>query len=197
MAVNAPTTDEVFASSHLKWRKLGVADAPALAEPLAEAVAYVAVVTGRYFDDQTPPRGNQLTAPEALAGTTDLVPLARKAVRMRTEQIVKHDQPGYVDTVTDDMVASFTAGPYSESRHDPTRRGETKMLNSWPGLSEILWLLVTEERYDYWISYLMNIHAPAFAVEEVDWSLVGKDFAFGSASFPSGSSAYAPWATWI
>lgn len=195
MDAPAPTPDEIFEKSKLKWRKLGYPSATDIEEQVAQALAYVSIVTGRYFDPAStylPLMANYLEAPVALNSTGEaLYLLAKQAVRMRTEQIVMQEQAAYIDTITDDAIQSFSAGPYSETRRDPTRRGEQKALNTWGGLNELLWLLMTGERYDYWVSNLTGTHTPDFVVEEVDWSLIGKSFPFGSAY--SAVSSVPPW----
>lgn len=181
-----PTSDDVYGWSRVKWAKLGITSASDLDEPMLEANAYLVTMTGRYFTDWPAPTSFEGAMP--LAATPELIPLARQALRMRVEQIVLQKQPGYVGTVTDDALLSMSVGSYSETRRDPTRRGEEKILNLWTGLNDLLWALMTEERFAFWLAFVSNQHAPAFAVEEVNWSAIGKDFLYGAQFNP-----YAPW----
>lgn len=193
MAANAPTGDEIYNRARLKWNRLGISGGADLAEQVSEAVSYIQQVTGRYFDDQTPPRFDGTTTPPLsyygivtastpapLSADPNLYSNARRAVFLRSVQIVLHDQAGYQQSVAEDYIQSFSAGPYSESRHDPTRRGESRMINPWQELNDLLWLLLTEDRYSFWVSLLQNVHTPGFEVTEVDWGLIGKDVFLGS-----------------
>lgn len=110
----------------------------------------------------------------------ELEPIALQVVRMRAEQLVFLAQEEYVETVTDDAVASFSAGPYSETRTDRTKPAGKFLINSWPALNEALWLLLggmpgednalVEQRREYWLGLLAGVNAPAWGVTEVDWS---------------------------
>lgn len=185
----APTSDVVFTTSKARWRTLGIHDSSDLDVYVMQAIAYVSEITGRYFSDWPAPTyeedfgvvdiyGMSTAAGAALplAASPVKIPLAQAAVRMRTEQLVFQAQPGYLDTVTDDAISSFSAGPYSESRGDATRRGEEKTLNSMRGLNDLLWALMTEDRYSFWMAFTTNTHAPAFQVEEVSWAMVGRSY---------------------
>lgn len=185
-APNAPTEQEIYASSKLRWSKFKITGAQDLEEPLLEALSYITTMTGRYFVDWPAP--GSFSDAMSLAATPELIVLARQATRMRVEQIVEQKQPGYIDTATDDVISGMSVGAYSETRRDPTRRGEEKILNLWPALNDLLWVLMTPERYDYWIAYITGKSAPAFSVEEVDWALVGKDLLWGPFVGP-----YDPW----
>lgn len=89
-------------------------------------------------------------------------------------------QEDYQETANDDVIASFSAGPYSETRYDPNRRGESRSLNSNPALAELLWILLlttvafpdpaVDGMYDMWRSLLGGVNAPAFEITQVDWA---------------------------
>lgn len=189
----APTSDDIYAMSKAKWRQLGITASTDLDNYVLQATAYVIEMTGRYFSDWPAPvyeedggaaldiYGFAMSAGAALpiSGTPVKAPLMIQAVRMRTEQLVFQAQEGYLDTVTDDAIQSFSAGPYSETRGDASRRGEEKTLNAWRGLNDLLWTLMTEDRYSFWLSFITGAHTPAFAVEEVAWDLIGKDYGIG------------------
>lgn len=151
----APVAEDIRAWSKVDFDDLTYGDDVDLQRILDQSISYVWFVTGRKPDDTMPP---------------ELEPLMNQALQMRTEQVAEQAQPDYVETGADSLTQSFTAGSYSEQRHDPTRRGETALVNPWLDLSEILWMLMTDEKYDYWRSRLSNINAPAWEVTQVDWS---------------------------
>lgn len=170
-ASTTPTSDEVYEASFVRWQKLKITDPGQLDAQVVQAAAYLAVMTGRYFSDFPAPTS---FVGMDLAATPELIPLMVEAHRMRVEQIISQQQPGYVDTATDDLIQSMSVGSYSETRRDPGRRGEQKLLNLWPGLNDLLWSLMTPERHDYWTALLTGVHDPAYFVEEVNWGLIGK-----------------------
>lgn len=142
-----------------------VGDNEALQPLVDEAVAYVQTVTWRNLDS---------TMPASLAS------IALRAVALRAAQVAVQSEDDYAGTVNDDSISSFSIGPYSETRRDPSRRGEQKALNVWPALEQALWLLLAltpgevnplvDERHDYWLAQLAGVHAPAFSLTEVDWN---------------------------
>lgn len=160
-----PTAADIRAMSKVDFDALGYGDDSDLQVVVDQALAYLTWVTARPFDDTMPP---------------PLEPIALQASRMRTEQVAFQSQEDYVETGTDDVVGSFSAGRYSETRHDPLRKGESRALNSWPALNELLWLLLgTSAAYPndavdaqraYWMELLTGVVAPALAITEVDWS---------------------------
>lgn len=166
--MDRPDAAAILKLSKVDFDALGYGDEGDMQVIVDQADAYVEFVTARGLDSSMP---------------SQLASIATQTCRMRTEQIAFQAQEDYIEGAADDIVGSFTAGSYSETRHDPTRRGETKALNSWPALSDLLWLLLgttsslpndaVDERREYWMMMLMNIFAPAFAVTEVAWANVG------------------------
>lgn len=157
--MNRPDAASVDAMSQVVFEDLGYSvDDGTLQVLVDQAIGYIEWVSGRFLDENLPI-------------TLDV--LATQAVRMRTEQIAFQSQPDYIETATDDAVASFSAGSYSETRRDQTRRGEQKALNAWGALSELLWMLMTDDKWDYWTGFLSGVHGPAFAVTEIAWSSFG------------------------
>lgn len=120
------------------------------------AVSWLQSVTGRLFDS-------------TLTDAT-LVGLAQQATLYRVQQLAYESQEDYQETATDDVVASFTAGSYSETHVDPIKRAMTRTLNQNPGLARVLWALMTPEMVDYWTALLSGKAVPAFDVTEVDWA---------------------------
>lgn len=167
-----PDAAAIRAMSQVDFASRGFTDATPdpLQVKVDEAVAYLTAVTGRTYTNPEPP---------------DIVlPVLNATLRMRVEQLVMQSQDDVVETAGDfDLIASFTAGAYSETRRDI---GESKrVLNPWPALEEMLWLLMTstpaetaaggnaavDERRDYW-RWVLGIAppAPAWSMVEVDWS---------------------------
>jgi hypothetical protein len=88
-------------------------------------------------------------------------------------------RPGHVTSAADnEVIQSFTAGSYSESRRDPQRRGEQRSLNTWPALDELLWMIMTPERFSYWYGVVTGTPIASFAVEEIDWEHTGGSLTF-------------------
>lgn len=160
--VTLPPTVTVFKSwSRVDYSSL---DAPYTDDDLQfqldRTCAYLAAVTGRPFDDSMPP---------------PLVPISQDAIQISVEQTVFKSQPDYVETAADDLIQSFSAGNYSESRHEPGRSrfaGLTTGLppiDPNPQLNRDIWLLCTPQMQDYWRFILQNQGAPAIEVTEADW----------------------------
>lgn len=163
--MTAPDVATVKALSKVDFEGL---DAPfddtELAVVVVQAEAWLTQITGRQFVTMPPP----------------LEPIATQLVVMRTEQIALRQQEDYVEGANDDIIGSFSAGGYSETKHDPNRRGESRTINSNPSIAELLWMMLSpfpgypdenvDQMYDFWRSLLGGTNAPAFAVTEVDWS---------------------------
>ena len=138
------------------WAELGFTD-DAVLDPLVEmANAYVEAVTGRLLDASMP---------------TTLDDLALQAVALRTAQNIYDFQGDRIEDLTDAGIVSFSVPGYSETRRDPTSTFKASMINSWPMLNELLWLLATDEMRDEWLETFAGGVRPAFAYEEVDWGV--------------------------
>lgn len=128
---------------------------------IVRATAYLMAVTGRAMDDTMPPQ---------------LVPIAQDAYQLQVEQEVFKSQPDYVETSADDLIQSFSAGNYSETRHEAgggTRRNimpiGLPIINPDPRLNTDIWLLCTPDMQQYWRYVLQNASVPSFEVTEADW----------------------------
>lgn len=182
MAV-APTTDNIRTWSKLDLDREGyaVGDDSLLQVQLDRAIAYITYVTGRTY----------------VQSQTDTHPVVKtmldQAVQMRTEQVILSLSDDSLSSVGDiDLIASFSAGSYSETRKDTTDTIR-KALNPWPPLNDLLWMLLglmpgetnddVLDRYDYWRQLLSGINAPAWGIVEVDWGrgMGLNDWPFGSA----------------
>lgn len=161
--MDKPTVDDIRNWSQVNFARFGFSDDAKLQAVIDRATGYVTFITGQ-----------TLAAPDASVSSTgdpaDLVPLIQQAIQMRVEQVVMQGRPGHVDSAsTNEVVSSFTAGSYSETRRDPGRRGEQRSLNTWPALDELLWMLMTSDRFAWWWAYVTGQQIPSFAVEEIDW----------------------------
>lgn len=173
--METPTAADVRAAyPKFDWPGRGYAVPSSGDDPLQplvdEAVSYVSNITWRALDSTMPPV---------------LAPTALRAVALRTAQTLLQGDDEYAATVNDDAIASFSIGPYSETRRDTsTLRGgrspATERLNAWPALEQLLWILLSlvygesnrkvDERRNYWRGLLQNINPPAFGLQEVDWT---------------------------
>jgi hypothetical protein len=154
-----PTAADVRTWSRIDFGALGYPEAtPDSLQVLVDrAVTYIGGVTGRVASDF--PTGDPLT------------PIVEQAVQLRTEQLAYESQEDYVETSSDDVVQSFTAGSYSEQRRPPGWHNTqtTRTLNQSPALDRLLWLMMTPDMQDYWLAILSGKNVPAVDVVEVDW----------------------------
>jgi hypothetical protein len=156
-----PTVADITAWSRVAFDEL---DNPYtdvdLSRMIARSCAYITAITGRLIDDSMP---------------MPLVAIAQDAGQLKVEQEALQSQEDYVDTVTDDLIQSFTAGNYSETRKEPGRLRYTGAttgipeINSNPTLNMDLWLLMTPAMQEYWRYVIQGSGGAAFAVTEVDW----------------------------
>ena len=137
-----PTVDDLKTWSRVDFGSL---DAPYTDDDLQvridRACSYLFAYTGRPMDTTMPP---------------PLVNIAEEAVQLRVEQMCFQEQPDYVETGNDDLIQSFTAGNYSESRHEPGRQRYAGATTGIPEmnpngiLNRDMWLLCTPEMQEYW-----------------------------------------------
>lgn len=175
----APTAAEIRDWSQVDFAARGyvLADPDPLQRVVDEALSEVTLITARRYEDNPPP---------VVKTVLDQV------VRMFTEQIVMQGQEDNVETAGDfDMIGSFSAGSYSETRRNPITGAGPRPLNPWPALEQKLWLLMTLApgeindnvlaQFDYW-RYLLGYATvpPAWSVVEVDWRTGG---AVGSGAY--------------
>lgn len=148
----APTAEQVQG-----WTKVtdfaNAADADA-ERYVARANAAFRRITGLRFEDVD----------------SDDVPLVEQAVQGLSESIFYDNTEDRLETLSDfDLIKSFGAGPYNETRRGPEEAMKARLLHPWPWLSSLLWQLLTEDKYDYWMEFFGG-NAPASEIIEVDWS---------------------------
>lgn len=93
-----------------------------------------------------------------------------RAVRGLAELSSVQESADYIETLSDwDLIQSFSAGPYSETRRSADDARKARLLVAWPWLSDLLWDLMTDDRRDHYLE-LLGVPVPAFEVSEMDWS---------------------------
>lgn len=175
-----PTADDILSESQVDFGSLGFPDTGTL-EPIFEAaLSFLFAYTGRAWDDAGE------FEPEPLE------PLALMATRQLTEMLAYRAQEDVPETIADfDVLQSFSAGSYSETRRDPRNAIGIGIAALMP-LQSVLWPLMTDEARDNWIMLTGGPTPPGMAVTEVDWGnrgASGSDTGFGG----HGSLPVDPW----
>lgn len=153
----APTAAEVREWSQLDFGGLGYSDDTTLGVLVTRATAMFCQQTGRVLSEVP----------------VEYEPLVQQAIQGLTEQAAFRAQQDNLETLSDfDLISSFSAGPYNESRRSLDEMHKARMINAWPWLNRLLWDLLTPDKYDYWVFFFSAQNAPAFAVTEMDWSQV-------------------------
>jgi hypothetical protein len=89
-------------------------------------------------------------------------PLFRRAAWMLTYLAAAEVTEDRLDTLADfDLLKSFGAGNYNETRRDLGELAKARMLVPWPSLNTLLWDLMTDEARDKWEDYF-GTDRPAF-----------------------------------
>jgi hypothetical protein len=93
-----------------------------------------------------------------------------RAIQGLAELLSVQESEERLETLADwDLIQSFSAGNYSETRRSPKDAKEAHMLVPWPELNTLLWGLMTDDARDYWFAFF-GVPVPAWDVQEVDWS---------------------------
>lgn len=101
----------------------------------------------------------------------DKAPLVELAIRLAVEMTAAQSTPEYLETLSDfDLIASFSAGSYSETRRSGDDALKAKMLAAWPPLNQALIAALTDEKRDWYLAWLAGYSPADFSVTEVDWS---------------------------
>jgi hypothetical protein len=157
--METPTAVQMREWSLLNYDRLGYTDDPKLQRKVDQACAYVASVTGQDF---------AALVPRPPLQEAQLASLMEQCIQLRTEQIVLQSQPDHAESAaSNEVVQSFGAGLYNESRRDPNV--ERKRLNTWPQLDELLTGAMTPERFAEWEALVDNEVLPWWDVQEVNW----------------------------
>lgn len=165
--MDAPTPADIKGWSKLNFAEKGFSTDDDIQRLIDIAGSLLTNITGQTYADMPP----------------EMVPMAEMAIRGFTEQLAFEQQVDYLETLADfDLIKSFGAGPYNETRRDPGEAFKARMLNAWPWLSDLLWKMLTPDKYDYWIEFFAPQEVPAWAVTEVEWGFTGwtDDYIYGA-----------------
>lgn len=156
--MTTPSAADIAAQSKLDFAEIGYAVADATPAGLQTLVGQA---ESEFF---------RITGQPLVSVDPNLEPLVFEVIRGLAEQQALRNTPENLDTMSDfDTIASFTAGPYTETRRSPEDMYKGRMLAEWPWLSSALWSLLTDDRYDFYISFFSGQNVPAFATTEVWW----------------------------
>jgi hypothetical protein len=102
----------------------------------------------------------------------DLAPEVERAVQGLAELMTIQEGAEYVETLADfDLIQSFSAGNYSETRRSPEDAIKARRLVAWPWLNDLLWGLMTPDKHDEWLVFFdPDTVVPAMDVQEVGWA---------------------------
>jgi hypothetical protein len=94
------------------------------------------------------------------------------AIKLAVEMTAAQSTPEYLETLSDfDLIQSFSAGSYSETRRTPLQAAEAAaMLAAWPPLNAALLNAMTPEKREEYLALLSGKAIPAVGYTEVDWS---------------------------
>lgn len=148
----------------------------------ATAVGYVASTTGRPIDNTLLTNPQPTTFFEEWVegfwtggydSELDLGLIGYRAVILRAVQELTHESAKYMTaTIAQDYLAGFKAGSYTETRRDPETvlrsRGSVSnpLINPWRDLSDLLWLMLTADQFDYWMLRLGQPMPASIFVEQ-------------------------------
>lgn len=121
---------------------------------LDRAAAYIEFVTGQPATDSTLALLPTAIGLQPTSGALRITVI--KAIQMRSEQTLFQAQNSYIDDATDDVVASISVGSFSQSKFQQLRAKQEKKLNSWGALSDLLFQLMTPDRFAWWAVFLSD-----------------------------------------
>lgn len=120
------------------------------------AVNFVEGVTGRKLDASMP---------------TEFDEIALAVVQRLTEVSFYQSSPDFIETISDfGIIASFSAGNYSETRRGLDELRKSGMVVPDPYLNSLLWGLMTPDKQDEWIAWTTGKPLPDFEVTEIAWN---------------------------
>jgi len=155
--MDIPTADDIRLWSRVDFDEQEYTADSDLDREIGRAAGYLLFVTGRPYDSMP----------------VEFVALVQQATQMRVEQQILGDTADQAETAADELVQSFSAGAYTEARRgygDYKAANEALLVNKWPALNDLLWMLMTDAKRAYWRSHLSGVTTPAWGVVEVDWS---------------------------
>lgn len=164
--MDAPTAEQIRSWSQLDFGSLGYPEGgnpDPLDELVARAGAFFGEIAGLGFDPVTD--AALVVVPDRLA------PLVRQAVQRMVELLAVQSQEDVIETLGDfQLLSSFSAGNYSETRRSLSELQKNQMIVADPTLNGLLWALMTPEKRSFWFAWLSGTNEPAFDIVEVDWN---------------------------
>lgn len=152
-----PAAADVRAASKLDFCELGYgvdAGPGGLQEIVDQAESLFWRITGQNIDSIKPKDA----------------PIVRRVITGIAEQMAQQSSADYLDTASDwDLIQSFSAGPYSETRRSAADMLQARMLFPVPWINQALWGLLSEERYGYWMAFFTGYNMPAYETSDVFW----------------------------
>lgn len=164
--MNAPTVDDVQSISAY----LAGMDDAVLTSLVPLAAGMVASLTSRDIGVIAAGGGENSMGCEFEDVPAWMVPLANMAVAMMVEGLVGSTSVQSATSRGKRLLASFTAGPYSETYFSPDVISKSKTLAPDPTLAALLWSLATPCAQAYWnrLWGVLTAEAPAgLAVQTV------------------------------
>lgn len=165
--MNKPTASEYRSAPNIDWVALGFPTGGSPDPITAEinlAWSYVEEKTGRDLD--------------TLDATSNLGILGARAVLLRTIQQAYQWSTSFISssTTAGTGIKSFAVPDYTETRFGPgdTTISKTKLgalVNEWPQLADLLWLLMTPEAQENFIFAQTGEFPPAMSIQATDWEL--------------------------
>lgn len=157
--MTTPTAEDIRSWSKVPFARLGFAEGTP--DPLDRLVSIALglffEITGRRLDDTWPSADHDERVAEHI-------------VTRMTEILAYQAQKSYVSTLSDfQTLSGFSAGSYSETRRSLTELKQARMVVGDPALDALLWPIMTDEKYDFWLEWLTGTPRPAWGVTEVDW----------------------------
>lgn len=160
------TSDDIRSMSQLDYPALNYGPVTSgtdlLDREVRRSIGYVQMVTGQ---DAT-----------LLDDATDLGVAFEQAVQLRVEQQVIQRQPDFVSDLNENAI-NFNVTGYAQTRVDAKQQNPSDMINPWPELNALLVLLLTDDKYDYWVNLgkvpVAMINAPYEDVSDIAWQRFG------------------------
>lgn len=101
-------------------------------------------------------------------------PLFKRAITLLTYLSAAETTVDRLDTLADfDLLKSFGAGSYNETRRDPDEMFKARMLVPWAALNTLLWDLMTDDARAKWDEFFAGGMVPSFAIGNEAWLMTG------------------------
>ena len=146
-------TTDLKAASQVDWEELGypVTGSPdsSLDLEIGRALGYLVWVTGRDYTNE-----------DDLATGSHEETMFNQCLQLRVEQQIFQRQNDYQSDFHNDVNEISVTG-YSENRVSYKERRPFRHVNPHRELDELLWMLMTDEKKEYWFSWMKGMVSPA------------------------------------